>query len=85
MKTTVLFCIETIIKMLFIIGSFFMFFILPYFILTGGLFHIAWIDLLCIQISMFIGCLLAVILNEIRKDCGRGIGIFFCLSKYKEQ
>tara|TARA_Y100001973_G_C5044660_1_gene254523 strand:- start:36 stop:293 length:258 start_codon:yes stop_codon:yes gene_type:complete len=84
MKKSFYFCLETLIKMAFIVGVFFMFFVLPYYIMEGKLFNVVWIDLICLQISMLIGCMFVVIINEIRKDCGRGVGIFFSIDKYRE-
>ena len=78
------FCMETFIKMAFMLGAVFMFFVLPCFIMTGGFTDIVFLDLISIQISMGIGICFALIINEMRKDCGRGVGIFFCNSKYKE-
>jgi hypothetical protein len=75
---------ETFIKMAFMIGAVFMFFVLPYFIMQGKLFNIIMLDLIALQISMGIGICFALIINEIRKDCGRGVGIFFSTSRYKD-
>tara|TARA_R110002020_G_scaffold91155_4_gene221576 strand:+ start:230 stop:487 length:258 start_codon:yes stop_codon:yes gene_type:complete len=85
MKNTIYFCLETLIKMAFMVGALFLFFILPYYIMEGGLFNIMWLDLISIQISMFIGCCFVVIINEIRKDCGRGVGIFFAIDRYRDK
>lgn len=84
MRKSLYFCLETIVKMAFMIGVIFMLFVLPYYIMDGGLTNIGWLDLIAMQISMIIGCAFIVIINEIRKDCGRGVGIFFSNDKYRD-
>tara|TARA_R110002020_G_scaffold8074_3_gene33151 strand:- start:472 stop:729 length:258 start_codon:yes stop_codon:yes gene_type:complete len=85
MKPLIYFILETIIKMSFLVGALFTLFVLPYYILAETFTDYVLLDLLSIQMSMIIGIVFFIILNEIRKDCGRGVGVFFSLSKYKER
>jgi len=84
MKKTLYFCLETLIKFAFMAGAVFLFFYFPYYIMTGEFTGTVWLDLISMQLSMLVGCFFVIILNEVRKDCGRGVGIFFSIDKYKE-
>lgn len=84
MKKLMLFWIECLLKVVFILASLFFMFVLPYYIMDIGIAKIAIFDLVLLYLSVGTGITLFKVTDVFREEYARGIGLFCTLKKYEK-
>ncbi len=79
-----LFWVECLLKVVFILASLFFMFLLPYYVMDVGIAKIVIFDLIILYFSVIVGITLFKLTEVIKGEYARGIGMFCTLNKYED-